>query len=629
MSEFWFNLHEDDATLHSQIFDHVRSLEHEQSEFREANICHAQFYSNREEPGLSESVVALSRRRWAAVTENVIQSVIDTAKSLIGKSKPKVAIMTEGANWDLQMLAKQLDKFVFGMFQYLGVYKIMPEVFRDACIFGTGCMKIIADGENGTLEAERVLINTIYVDEGETPSGGMPRQFHEARPISREVLREMYGDSDVINDAEETLGESEGSRQVDSDMALVIDSYYRSPGGDSPGRFVRSTSAGILEDIEWTADYVPYIFFKFNEPVTGWYGQGLAEGLVGFQVRINELNDYIKKCHDLVAVPRVFVEQSSRVLKAKFTTDVGQVVNYTGKPPVIHTGQALNQETYNRLQYLKDSAFEFAGINQMIAQAASPREAGVEAAVAIREMSDSQMQRFVDRLSRYEQAYVEVAQLIINLVRDMQKKPVSYVSARFVEAINWPEADFEKHKFTLRAMPASILGETPAGKKQTIIEFAQYGVPLSPEEMRRLLDHPDLEQSDMLAKAQIEHVHWVINEIANQRWVQPDAFMDLALGLKLVNAAYLNAMMAGDKKTGKGTAPPLVLEMYRQWLEFAKAKMDELAKPTEEEMQLMAAQQAAQTPAGNIDETGLPGISPPGADTAQTLLPALVGQQGV
>lgn len=624
MSEFWYAASDEAPDLHDQIFEYIKSLETEQSEFREANKCHAQFYSNREEPGLGAATAAFSRRRWAAVTENIIQSVIDTAKSLIGKSKPKIAILTEGANWDLQKLAKQLDKFLFGMFQHLGVYKLMPEVFRDACIFGTGCLKIVADGESGTLEAERVLVSNIYVDEGEVPAGGMPRQVHEVRPISREVLLEMYPDCESeIKESSDTLTDSPPNRQVDSDMVMVADSYYRSPGGDSPGRFVRSCSAGVLEDLPWAESFVPYVFFKWNEPVTGFYGQGLAEGLVGFQVRINELNDYIKKCHDLIAVPRVFVERSSQTLKAKLTNEIGQVVNYGGRPPVFHTPTAVNTETYSRVQYLKQSAFEFAGISSMAAHATRPE--GIEAAVALRELSDNQAQRFSDQQARYEQAYVEVGQLIVDLVRNMRVKPKSYVSTRFVEEIDWPEADFNRHKFTLRAMPSSVLGETPAGKKQTIIEFAQYGVPLSPEEMRRLLDHPDLEQSDMLAKAKLEHTHWVINEIANERWVQPDSFMDLPLTLQLVNAAYLNAMMAGNRETGAGVAPPRVLEMYRQFLKFADDKLKELNQPTPEEMELMRQQQVADTPAGNVAETGLPGVLPQGADAAETQLAGLIG----
>jgi hypothetical protein len=129
----------------------------------------------------------------------------------------------------------------------------------------------------------------------------------------------------------------------------------------------------------------------------------------------------------------------------------------------------------------------------------------------------------------------------------------------------------------------------------------------------------------MLAKAKLEHTHWVINEIANERWVQPDSFMDLPLTLQLVNAAYLNAMMAGNRETGAGVAPPRVLEMYRQFLKFADDKLKELNQPTPEEMELMRQQQVADTPAGNVAETGLPGVLPQGADAAETQLAGLIG----
>jgi hypothetical protein len=618
-TEFWYQ--ETEEKVHSAVFDHVRGLEQEQASLHRANQCHAQFYSNREEPGLvGTDGLGYSRRRWSGVTENVIQSVIDTAKSLIGKSKPKISIITEGANWDLQQLARQLDKFTFGMFQHLDIYELMPEIFRDACIFGTGCLRLISDGDKGELTAERVLIDNILVDEGEVPAGGMPRQLHHVRKVNRTVLIGMYPDFEEEIETSSTDHLELGSyRAVDSDMVLVVDSYYLSPGGDSPGRFVRAISDATLEDMEWTKKYYPYIFYRWSNPVTGWYGQGLAEGLLGFQIRINELNDFIKQAHDLIAVPRVFVEQSSRTLKPQLTDEIGHVVNYTGRPPTFFTPQALNRETYDRVSALKQSAFEFAGISEMAAHATRPE--GIEAAVALRELSDNQSQRFSDQQARYEQAYVELAQLIIDMVRDMGKKPTTFVSTRFVEEIDWPEADFDKHKFTLRAMPSSILGETPAGKKQTIIEFGQYGIPLSPAEIRRLLDHPDLEQSDMLAKAKLEQIHWVIGKLSKDEWVQPDAFMDLTLGLELVNAAYLNSMMAG--------APEETQELFRQWLEYADLELKRLAEPTPEEAALMAQQAAEQAPEGSVQDTalgGLTNIGPGTATGADAILPALAGQ---
>lgn len=618
--QVWYET--DDYEAHDSVFAHVEAVENEQSSVHEANLCHARLYSNREEPGFDGRSNPYRHGWLGKVTENVIQSVVDTATSLIGKSRPKVSYMTDMADWDMQKLARQLERYTLGQFQALNIYDFMPLIFRDACVWGTGVLKMLI--HEGEIRAERCLIDDIIVDEAEVPAGGMPRQVHQIRLVNREVLKARFPDKeDEIQESCEQRRDFAVWRQVDPDMVLVIESWYLKAGKGKQGRHTMCVDKATLVDEEYDEDYVPFVFYRWSPPLTGFYGQGLAEALMGFQIRINQLNDFIKKCQDLIAVPRVFVEASSKVMKVQLDNTIGAVIPYAGtRPPTFMTPQAVGAEIYQYKEQLKSAAFEFAGISKMAAQATRPE--GIEAAVALRELSDNQSQRFLIQQQRYEQAYIDAAKLLLNLSRTLAAsgtKPKVWMSDRIVREIDWPSANLDMNRFVLRAMPSSILGDTPAGRIQKVIELAQYGVQLDQNELRRLLDNPDIARADELAIAKEDDLEWTIEELSEGRWHQPEVFQDLARGIEKITAAYLIA-----KRTTKGDMKErdTAMNMYRQWIQYA----DRTLNPPELAMPPGAG--VGTVPEGNMAETGLPGIVDPRlGDTGETFLPGLEQSLGV
>ena len=167
--------------LHEKVFEHVRALETEQEWVHEQNLPNAKLYSNCEILGLDWNVDVRKhgRRFLGGTNENVIQSVIDTATSMIAKNRPKATFVTDDGDFTEQRKAMKLDKYVFAEFLASGVYKECPRAFRDACIFGTGVVKVL--GEDGRLKVERVIPDEIIVDEREALSSA-PRQMHRSRP---------------------------------------------------------------------------------------------------------------------------------------------------------------------------------------------------------------------------------------------------------------------------------------------------------------------------------------------------------------------------------------------------------------------------------------------------------------
>lgn len=569
MSDFWFDAPKNEK--HGPLFSHINAIDYEQGDIHLSNIAYAQLYSNRLEPGLggSSSRGPVRAGDDGSVTENVIQSVIDTATSLIGKSRPKVTVLTEGADWDMQQIAEQVEKYTWGLFQSLDVYDKMSLVFRDACVWGSGFLKVFT--RKGKVCIERVLSDEIVVDEQECPSGGLPQQMVQVRYMSRRKLKGLYPEkAEDIDKAQGYRRSEPRSSTVDPDMCLVAEAY-RLPGGpEDPGVKLICVDTVTLEEADWTNEWFPYVKFDWSPALTGYYGQGLAEALLGFQIRINELNDFINRCQDLIAVPRVFVDAGSKLMKIQINNEIGVIIPYVGKPPVFHTAQAVSAEIYRYKEQLKAAAFEFAGISKMAAQATRPE--GIEAAVALRELSDNQSQRFSIQQQRFENSFMQLGRLLIEMAKRLGKSaPKMYMSSAYVEEIAWPEIDFDKYKFVLHIAPSSISSMTPAGRMQTVIEFAQYGVQIPQDELISMLDHPDLKAMRKRSTSAREDAEWIVSRLRRGEWWAPEAFQKLELCVEYVTAAYLDAR--------RTKAPEKVLDLMRRWVKTATDMIAAAAPP--------------------------------------------------
>lgn len=608
MSEcFWWE--KDESEVHSEVFSHVRAVSNAQRDFHEANLCYAQLYSMRREPGLGTGARSQFKLGATQVTDNLIASTINTAGSLIAKSRVKATFLTDGADWEVQQMAKQLEKYVAGVCNSIKIYDKFEELFRDACIFGTGVVKIYADGDK--ICVDRVLIDNIIVNEDEVPYGGLPRQLHQTSLVSKEVLKARFPEhAEAIDGAgSDTVLFQKYSRLVDPDMALLIESWHLG-AGDNKGRHTLCLDNVTLVDEEYSYQHFPFLFYHWSKPVTGFYGQGLAEALLGFQIRVNQLHDFINKCQDLVAVPRVFVDQGSKIMKIQLNNEIGAIIPYVGKPPIFMTPQAVGQEIYRHLDQLRQWALETAGISRMSAYATRPE--GIEAAVALRELTDNQSQRFSLQQQRYEELVADAAQQIIELTRSMPSKPKMIFHEKWVEEIDWPEISFEKFRFVMHVSQSSLMSDTPAARKQSVIEFAQYGVPLPPEKLVKLLGHPDLEEFNDFEASAVNEAEWICSELLKGHVVHAEAYQSLETCIKYATATLRNARISG--------APESILSNIRDYINEAvnlqTAPQTALAAP-EGEMPIGpdgAGRPPITTPdsglpAGAITNTALPGTA--------------------
>lgn len=185
---------EKEPEIYGHIFGYVRSLEQDQGARRLQWLQFARLYQNQSPVGFFSGVAPsgvgqTGLRDTPAV--NVVKSCVDTATSKIGKAKPRPMFLTEDGDYRQQTRAKKLTQYMDGQFDVMGLYPAAAAVFRDGGIFGIGALKIFIDKDMGRVCCERVLPDEIIVDDAEAVYG-RPRQLHQKKFLSREVLLEMF-----------------------------------------------------------------------------------------------------------------------------------------------------------------------------------------------------------------------------------------------------------------------------------------------------------------------------------------------------------------------------------------------------------------------------------------------------
>lgn len=474
-------------------------------------------------------------------TMNVVQSCIDTLVSRVTQSRPRPIFLTDNSDYKERNLAKQLNNFIVGELYQTKAYELGELLLRDAAALGTGCLKIYETSDH-RVALERVLLTELLVDPNDALYG-TPRQLYQLKLVDRSVLMENFPKyrSD-IEAAEQSFPDNTGdSARTISDQVMVVECWHLPSGKNAgDGRHSIACSSGIIFDEDWNKEEFPFVFMHYSPRIMGFWGQGLAEQLMGTQVEINKLLMTISQSINLVGVPRVFVEDGSKVVKSHLNSNVGAIVTYRGTKPQYEVAPCVPEEVYAQLQRLVQYAYQQSGVSALAASAQKP--AGLNSGEAIRNYDDLQSDRFAALVRRYDNVFVSLAYQIIDLAKDIAEREGKYQTVypnkNGTKEIDLPAAKLLDNKFVIQCFDASSLPRDPAGRLQKVTEMMQSGM-ITMQEGRRLLDYPDLEQVDKLANASEERILQILDEIVEDgKYTPPDPFMDLGLATQLVTQYY-------------------------------------------------------------------------------------------
>lgn len=474
-------------------------------------------------------------------TFNLVQSCVDTVVSKISQSKPSPVFLTDNSDYKERRLAKQLNNFIQGEFYQTKAYDKVATVLRDALVTGMGVLKVFESQDN-KVALERVLGTEILVDSNDGLYGE-PRQIYQLKLVDRQVLKDICpGYKQVITEAETAFPDnsSDASRTV-SDQVLVVEGWHLKSGKNATdGRHTIACTSGIILDEAWDKYAFPFVFLPYSPRLLGFWAQGLAEQLMGTQIEINSLLYTISRAIKIVGVPRIFVEEGSKVSSSSFNNDVGTIVKYRGTKPVFEVAPCVPQELYAQLQRLIEYGYQQCGVSAL--DASSQKPAGLNSGEAIRSYDDISTDRLASLSKRYDNFFIDLTYQIVDLAKDIASRDGEYQTVYpnkdGTKEINLPEMKLIQDPFVVQVFNQSSLPRDPAGRLQKIVEMTQAGM-LSIKEGRRLLDYPDLDQVEKLSNASEERIYQLLDKIVEDGiFTPPDPFLDLQLATEITTQYY-------------------------------------------------------------------------------------------
>lgn len=586
------------SMLTSQVLTTVAYLKETQSEQQRLAALLARLYGNKSLFNFIGSNTSSLNQQTGMPSDrptfNLVQSCVDTIVSRQSQSRPAPVFLTDNSDYKERRLAKQLNNFILGEFYQTKAYDKAAIMIRDACVLGTGVLKIY-ETEDNKVGVDRVLKTELLVDSNDSIYGE-PRQIFQMKLIDRDVLMAMSpGYKKIVDLASAAFPDtSSNSAKTVSDQVMVVEAWHLPSGKNAKdGRHVIVCSAGILVDEQYKKNKFPFVFMHFSPTIMGFWAQSLAEQLMGTQLEINSLLFTISKAIKLVGVPRVFIEAGSKVTKSSFNNDIGALIEYRGTKPQYEVAPAVPQEMYAQLQRLIDYGYQQSGVSAL--QASSEKPAGLNSGEAIRSYDDISTDRMAALARRYDNIFIDLAYAITDVAKDIAERDGKYQTVYpnkdGTKQIDLPKMDLIQDPFVIQVFNQSSLPKDPAGRMQKVTEMIQAGM-VTIKEGRRLLDYPDLSQDEKLSNASEERIYQILDKIVEDgEYTPPDPFMDLALASDLVTK-YYNLYVAAKLEEDRA-------EMLRQFFD-----------------QVNTLTQAAQPPAPMPGAPGQPGAPPPGAGAA-------------
>lgn len=484
-------------------------------------------------------------------TANVCYSCTDTLVSRLTQDKPKPTFLTDNGHYKERLLATQLNNFIMGEFYRTKAYELGAFALRDACVIGDGLLKVFPQNEKVCLE--RTLETELLVDYNDAYYND-PRTLIQKKLVDRETMMALFPDkADMLMKAQHgNVDNTPLSTETVSDQFILSEGWRLPTTKDSnDGRHAIVCSAGIIEDEMWNKPTFPFVKIGYNPNIVGWFSQGLCEILMPTQMEIYKMLIIASQAIELMGVPRIYIDELSKIVETAFNNNIGTIIKGRGKAPEFLNATSNAPEIYEWIKWLIENAYQMSGVSAM--SAASQKPAGLNSGEAQRVFLNTQDTRFAALQRRYQNLYTDLSYLMIDCAKDIAKETGKYLTVYpdkdGTREVDLPKAAILRDTYVIQCFEESSLPKDPAGRQARLSEMLASGE-ITNQEFRRLSAMPDLQQSDALANALEERILHDLDAIIEKGvsgYSPPDEFLldptDLATTLS-VN--YINKYAVTD-----------------------------------------------------------------------------------
>lgn len=466
-------------------------------------------------------------------TANVVYSCTDTLVSRLSQDKPRPVFLTDNGDYKQRKLAKEGNAFLQGELFRTNAYQKASQIIKDSCVLGNGLIKVAP--LNKKVHLERTLETELLVDFNDSYYGS-PRSLIQPKIVDRDVLMAQFPKKDdmIAGAFTANVDSTPRSTETTSDQLIVGEGWHLPSSEDAKdGRHVIICSEGVILDEEWEKPRFPFVKMSYNPNMVGWFAQGLAEILMPTQMEIYRMLIVASQAIELMGVPRIYIDEMSKIMETSFNNRIGTIIKGRGNPPEFINAISNPPEIYQWIQWLIANAYQMSGISSMSAQGTKP--AGLNSGESIREFDQIQDLRFASLEERYKDLFVDLSYLMIDCAKDIDEEEPGGYYAEYQGKDGKHEIKFKEIRklidddYTVQCFEESSLPKDPAGRQAKLSEMLAAGE-ISNQEFRRLSNFPDLEQSDQLASALEERILYSLDEIIengdkNYADIQPDPFI--------------------------------------------------------------------------------------------------------
>lgn len=427
---------------------------------------------------------------------NVIKSVIDAIVSKLANQKVRPYFTPVNGLFTTRKITKQAQQYFDIVYNQEHVQDKISLAYRNSCIFGIGYLFF-----NPILKRIEVPGTwQVAVSNPETAYGKPTKLLIEYKSFPVTHLDD-YGikgkyTSEYVNfklffDA------------IDKKLILYINDVE-------------------AKDFTYKADILPIISIYHTKPVVGNRTISIVEELEGIQTIIDYINKKISTSAQLTPGNVTYVQMGSNLTREDISNRTGAVYQVKMSPgtnnlPVVNVTPAPADPSWQGyLDYYWQKAYNQIGVSEL--SATSKKPAGLNSGVSLETMEDIESDRFQTQVDSYVHAFVDLANLIIEINDDKTILPRSVDTAEY----SWEDVRKQKELFKIQFSAASALSKDPSTKIQQIMQLTQLGL-ITTDKIAMYLDSPDLEDVYRGAAAIIDAIELVIsNAVENDKYDIPE-----------------------------------------------------------------------------------------------------------
>lgn len=467
----WFQIDDDEQAahaLHSTILNLRSYQEHRFGDM----LKYFSIYSNKDVLSLGSD----DSPSFPKQINNKTQVLIDTICAKQIEAEVKATFQTEDGDFAAHLNAEQIDKFVYGEFYRLNIFKKQAIARRDSAIVGPGYIKFYQ--KHKKVAAERVLPFEILLDEQACISSE-PTEMYQFRfvPKTWAIANLLDKSSDNYEVQVKDIMNMEDEQPIfqwhnsNTAMVQIVEGWHLSSDDHMPkpdGKHILAVGHVPLVVEPWKYTNFPFACIEWSEATVGAYPQGLAEQLAPLQLELNKANRRRAHSLSLLSVPRIWQSASTKITP-EYNNAIGNVYKYTGQKPEIEADPSFNPELNTYIQETKADMDLLARVNPMQAGNMPSR---FDSRPALREAQEIADQPHAWWSKSCENFSMDCAKQIVRVSREIVEEHGSYkafgAAKDFVEMIDWAECDLEDNRFRMRPEPTSLLPMTPTGKRLVV-----------------------------------------------------------------------------------------------------------------------------------------------------------------